>query len=40
MHTSGLPTGLQIMMPDNADKTLLEVAYAIDAVMPNKRRAT
>ncbi len=30
MHESGLPTGLQIMMANNNDKALLEVAYVID----------
>lgn len=36
MHTSGLPTGLQIMMAANADKALLEAACAIDAVLPSQ----
>jgi len=33
MHQSGLPTGLQIMMPANQDKALLEVSYAIDKII-------
>jgi len=33
MHKQGLPTGLQMMMPANSDKALLEVAYAVIAAL-------
>jgi len=33
MHKRGLPTGLQIMMANNADRALLETAYAIDQII-------
>lgn len=33
MHKQGLPTGLQVMMPANTDKALLEVAYAINSAI-------
>ena len=29
MHKEGLPTGLQLLMPSNADKALLELSYAV-----------
>jgi len=40
MHENGLPTGLQIMMANNADKALLESAYTINQVIRDHRNST
>jgi len=38
MHTSGLPTGFQIMLPHGQDARLLAISASVESLLKNRRR--